>query len=230
MTDDVINDEGKALVLLQEQLKQELGAIGGQIDPPSSNKISTKGKLFTLPDGRSNPGPMQVVILDFVAFNSFYKAAWNPNVRAAPACWALGKVLETMKPSENAPEPQHVDCADCPKGAFGSAPGGGKGKACKNTRRLLVVEPKFGEATEPMSLDVSPTGLKSWNKYVDFLRKAHAVLPLQVVTQISFNPNESYPSLQFEFVDRHANVELAMRLRNMHSDILWREPELPKAA
>lgn len=222
--------EEKALVALEQQLKTELEALGGAIDPPSSNRISTKGKLFSLPDGRSGPGPIQVIVLDFVTHNSYYKAAWNPNVKAPPSCWAIGKNLEDLKPSDKAPEPQHTDCANCPKGQFGSATNGGKGKACKNTRKLLLVEPGFTEASDPLTLDVSPTGLKSWNKYVDFLRKAHAMLPMQVVTQISFNPNESYPSLQFEFVERHANVELAMRLRNMHADILWREPEIKAAA
>lgn len=222
--------EQNAIVALEEQLRNELAALGGAIEPPSSNKISTKGKVFTLPDGRSSSNPLNVVILDFVAYNSYYTQAWNPNVRAKPACWSIGKVLDEMVPSDKVPTPQHTDCKTCPKGQFGSAPGGGKGKACKNIRRLLVVEPSFDEKSEPMTLDVSPTGLKSWNRYVDFLRKAHAVLPLQVVTEVKFDPNQAYPTLQFDFVDRHANVELALRLRNMYDEVLHREPDLTREA
>jgi hypothetical protein len=222
--------EEKALVAWEEQLRQELATIGGAIDPPSSNRISTKGKVFTLPDGTSSGNPMGVVILDFVAYNSYYTQAWNPNVRAKPACWAIGKQIDEMKPSDAVPKPQHTDCKACPKGQFGTAPNGGKGKACKNIRRLLVVPANFNDKTEPMTLDVSPTGLKAWNKYVDRLRKEYAMLPLQAVTEVKFDPNQSFPTLQFEFLDRHANVESAMRLRNLYADMLTREPDLADAA
>lgn len=219
----------KALVAYEEQIRQELAALAGAIDPPSSNRISTKGKVFTLPDGSSSSNPLGVVILDFVAFNSYYTAAWNPNVRAKPACWAIGKVIDEMAPSEHVPKPQHTDCKTCPKGQFGSATNGGKGKACKNIRRLLVLPGDFTDKSEPMTLDVSPTGLKAWNRYVDLLRKEYAVIPLQVVTTVQFDPNQSYPTLQFEYGDKHANVELAMRLRNRYSDMLYREPDLEAA-
>jgi hypothetical protein len=225
--------EETALIALEAQLKAELAALSGTTEPPSSNRISTKGKVFTLPTGESSGNPLNVVVLNFVAFNSYYTAAWNPNVRAKPACWALGRVLDEMVPSDKVPTPQHTDCKTCPKGQFGSAPNGGKGKACKNIRRLLVVPygPEgINEKTEPMTLDVSPTGLKSWNKYVDRLRKEFAMAPLQVVTEVKFDPNQSFPSLQFDFVDQHANVELALRLKNLHSDLLEREPDLAEAA
>lgn len=222
--------EEKALVAWEEELRKELAALADAVEPPSSNRISTKGKIFTLPDGASSGNPLNVVILDFVAYNSYYTQAWNPNVRAKPACWAIGKIIDDLAPSDKVPKPQHADCKTCPKGQFGSAPGGGKGKACKNIRRLLVVPANFTEKSEPMTLDVSPTGLKSWNRYVDRLRKEFAMVPLQVVTEVKFDPNQSYPSLQFDFLESHARVELAMRLRNLYSDMLTREPDLSEAA
>lgn len=222
--------EQTALVALEEELRKELAGLGAAIDPPSSNKISLKGKVFALPGGASSANPLNLVVLDFVTFNSYYTAAWNPNVRAKPACWALGKDIDKMTPSELVPNPQHIECKTCPKGQFGSAPNGSKGKACKNTRRLLVVPPDFDAKTEPMTLEVSPTGLKAWNRYVDFLRKQYAMLPMQVVTEVSFDPNLSYPSLQFTFVDAHAKVEAAFGLRNLYGDMLKREPDLSEAA
>lgn len=222
--------EENALVAWQEQLKQELATVGETIEPPSSNRISTKGKVFTLPDGRSSANPLNLIVAEYVAHNTYYKSAWNPNVRAKPACWAIGKNVNDMVPSDKVPTPQHTDCKTCPMGQFGSAPNGGRGKACKNTRKLLVLPVGFDEKTEPMTLDVSPTGLKSWNKYVDLLAKQYAMLPIQVVTEVKFDPNQSFPSLQFDFVEQHANVELALRLRNFYSDLLYREPDLAEAA
>lgn len=222
--------EANALVAYEEQLKAELAALAGTTEPPSSNKISTKGKVFTLPDGTSSANPLNVVVLHFVAYNSYYTAAWNPNVRAKPACWSIGRVLDDMVPSDKVPKPQHTDCKTCPKGQFGSAPNGGKGKACKNVRRLLVLPVGFTENTEPMTLEVSPTGLKSWNKYIDRLKKEFAMAPLQVVTEVKFDPNQSYPSLQFDYLDQHADVALALRLKNRYADMLDREPDLAEAA
>lgn len=74
MTDEAQSGSpSTALVNYEEQLRQELGQLSKQIEPPSSNKISTKGKLFTLPGGRSSPGPMNVIVLDWVAVNMVYK-------------------------------------------------------------------------------------------------------------------------------------------------------------
>jgi hypothetical protein len=223
--------EDKALISIEAQLKQELAEIGGAIAPPSSNKIQVKGKVFTLPSGISSPNPLRVTILDFVNFNSYYAAAWNPNVRALPECWAIGKVIRDLTPSQKVPRPQNVDCDSCPKGQFGSAPNGGKGKACKNTVRLLVTPADFAsEKADVMTIDISPTGLGRWNKYVEFLAKGHGLLPVQAITEIAFDPNQSFPTLTFDFVEQQANVQLAVRLRNMHTDKLWREPEIRQQA
>ena len=55
-------EESKALTNFDEQLRKELAGLSKQIDPPSSNKISTKGKVFTLPDGNSSPDALRAGI------------------------------------------------------------------------------------------------------------------------------------------------------------------------
>lgn len=221
--------ESTALVNYEEQLRKELGQLSNQIEPPSSNKISTKGKLFTLPNGRSSPGPMQCIVLDWVAVNMIYKGGYNPNVRQPPLCWAIAKNLDELKPSDKVAEPQAPDCATCPKNAWGSG-AGGKGKACKNQRRLLIVPPNFAEGDEPMSLYVSPTGLKSWNAYVNKLAKEQQKLPIQVVTEIAFDPQQSYPTLVFSYKEPHGRLNEVMRMRELYQDMLLREPDAQQAA
>jgi hypothetical protein len=216
--------ESTALVNYEEMLRQELSALPKQIEPPSSNKISTKGKLFTLPGGRSSPGPMQCIVLDWVAINMVYAGVYNPNVRQPPLCWAIGKNLDELRPSDAVKTPQNTDCATCPKNQWGSG-AGGKGKACKNQRRLLVVAPDFSEGDEPMSLYVSPTGLKSWNAYVKRLASEHGKLPVQVITEIAFDPQQSYPTLVFSYKEPHSRLNEAMKLRTTYQDMLYREPD-----
>lgn len=221
--------ESTALTAIQEQLKRELANLSKTIDPPSSNKISTRGKVFTLPDGKSSPGPLNAVVLDWVSLNVYYPGAYNPNSPTGPSCFAIGKNIDELVPSDNAPNKQsESNCAECPKGQWGTG-FGGKGKACKNQRRLILVEPSFTDRSAAMSLYVSPTGLKAWNEYVRRLATEQEALPVQVVTAISFDPNQTYPTLQFEFVERHGQLDLAMRLRQVNQDMLWREPEVRAA-
>lgn len=217
--------ESTALVNYEEQLRQELGALSRQIEAPSGNKISTKGKVFTLPGGKSGPGPISVVVLDWVAVNMIYKGAYNPKAIAPPTCWAINKNLDELKPSATVKVPESIDCATCPKNQFGSAPNGGKGKACKNQRKLLVVPADFTDKSEAMTLLVSPMGLKSWNSYVNKLSKDMGKLPIQVSTLVTFDANQEYPALVFDFDKIHANVEVAMKLRARYQDVLLKEPE-----
>lgn len=220
--------ESTALVSLEEQLKRELQNLGKQVDPPSSNKISTKGKLFKVPGGQSGPGPLSVIVMDFIGVNMFYPGVYNPNVKAPPACFSLGKNLEAMVPSESIKTPQHTDCNTCPKNKWGSGPNGA-GKACKNQRRLLVLPANFDDKTEPMTLYVSPTGLKAWNAYVKRVARELAAIPAQVITEISFDPQQSYPTLMFDCKGKHANLELVWKLRERHNDMLLREPDAQAA-
>lgn len=52
-------------ISIEDEIKRELAAQSKQLGDGPSNKIATKGKVFTLPDGRSDPGPLQAVILDY---------------------------------------------------------------------------------------------------------------------------------------------------------------------
>lgn len=215
--------ENKDVLDIKAQLRAELEAAKETITPPTGFVISTKGKQFSLPDGSVSNGPMNATILDYTTANMYYSGAYDPKKPAGPVCWAIGKVLHSLAPSDNAPNKQNDTCNGCGMNEFGSAPGGGKGKACKNTRRLLVV----GEMTEdaqPYSLTVSPTGLRHFDKYISSLTD-RGILPIEVVTEISFDPNEAYPSLRFKALDKHDNVELAMQLREGGKSILNTEPQ-----
>jgi hypothetical protein len=210
-------------VNIADELKRELQSVTKTLMPVASNKISTKGKVFTLPSGTSSPGPLSCVVLDFAQFNSFYKGAWNPNVPQMPVCWAIGKDKDTLKPSTAAPEPQFEACTGCPKDEWGS--GAGKGKACKNQFRLVLVEPNFTSESQPMTLYVSPSGMKHWSNYVRELKTVYELLPVQVITKIAFDANAPYPTLTFSIDAPHSKIEIAWALRQKAHEMLMREPD-----
>lgn len=219
-------------VNVEDMIKKQLQAQKGQLGALPSNKIGLKNKEFTLPDGQKSPGPLECIILDFAWFMVHYPGVYNSNNPQQPNCFATGRENPEgglLKPHESVLTPQGENCKDCPKNEWGSAPTG-KGKACKNQRRLIVVPPNFDESTEPMTMYVSPGGLKNFDKYVARLNNEHGVLPVQVITAISFDPDQSYPLLRFNLIERHTRVNDAWSLRERSQDLLFRELETKEAA
>jgi len=223
-----VAEETKNLpVNIEDQIKKQLQEQKGQLGALPSNKIQLKNKEFTLPDGQKSSGPLECIILDFAWFMVHYPGVYNSNNPQQPDCFAVGRENPeggNLGPHESAAKPYHSDCKDCPKNEWGSAPSG-KGKACKNQRRLIVVPPNFDESTEPMTMYVSPGGLKNFDKYVSRLNNEHGVLPVQVVTAISFDADQTYPLLKFNYIDRHTRVNDAWALRERSQDLLFRELE-----
>lgn len=187
-----------ALVDIKERIKQQMMAAKATVPAPSGRTISTKGKVFTLPDKRTHPGPMNAVILDWRNFNAYYKAAYNQNQIVPPHCFAIGLEIDALAPHESAKEPQCLEgCSACPWNKFGSAPNGGRGKACRNMVRLAIAAPDATKDDEPMILRVSPTGITRWAGLISSY-DALGRHPMEHVTEIGFDPNESYPSLTFK--------------------------------
>jgi|VirMetMinimDraft_7_1064189.scaffolds.fasta_scaffold00786_11 hypothetical protein len=215
---------------LEDEIKKQLQAQRGQLGALPSNKISTKGKEFTLPNGQKGK-EIEVVILDFVWFMVNYPGVYNANNPQQPNCFAVGRenpASGELKPHEDAADPQHTDCKDCPKNQWKSAPSG-NGKACKNQRRLAVLPPDADAGAEPMSLYVSPGGLKHFDAYVSRLASEHNMLPVQVVTKISFDPDQTYPLLRFEMVSPNDDLQLFWSKRDSAQDLLFRPLETEKS-
>jgi hypothetical protein len=184
-----------ALVSLQERMKAELTNMRNTVMAPSGRNISTKGKVFTFPDQKTSQGPITAVILDHRNFNTYYTAAYNPQNPIPPKCFSISKDLE-MKPHADCGDPQNETCAACTWNKWGSA-ATGKGKACRNQVKLAIAAPDMTANDEPLIIKISPTGLKSWAALVNGLETI-GLIPMQVLTEISFDPNAAYPTLVFK--------------------------------
>lgn len=215
-----------ALASIQAEIQKELASVNKTVAAPTGVNISTKGKQFTTPDGATSSGPMNAIILDYRNVNEFYEGVYNPQEVKPPVCMAVSKTIDDMEPLEGVEKPQHTDCASCPHNQFGSAPVG-KGKACKNTVRLAITPAGADENSPVWVLKVSPSAIKAWSGYMRKLAAA-GLHPMQVVTQISFDPNQAYPSLQFEAKGEHDNLGAIAALRAQAASVL--EPRVPTAA
>ena len=186
-----------SLQAIKDRIKQEIAVARQSFELPTVPRIQTTGKRFTLPNGKTHNGPLQAVILDWRNTRTYYDKPWNPNNPEPPKCYAIAKAIDDLAPTIDTPI--HDNCAECPMNQWGSDPQGGKGKACANKVRLAVVPADLGgdtpvEQVEPMALDITSTGLKSWNTFVAGLTDAN-LHPMQVIAEIGFNADVSYPSL-----------------------------------
>lgn len=214
---------------MEEEIKKQLAAQKGQLGALPANKISLKNKEFTLPDGRKGK-ELECVVLDFVWLMAHYPGVYNSNNPQQPNCFAIGRENPDggeLKPHENAADPQHDNCKKCPKNEWKSA-ASGNGKACKNQRRLVILPPDADDAAEAMTIYVSPMGLKNFDAYVSRLAADHKVLPVQVITKISFDPDVTYPLLRFELVGPHDNMNLFWSKRDQAQELLFRPLETEK--
>ena len=218
-----------SIVSIQDALRAQAAGMAERTAPASGISIRVgQDKQFTLPDGSKTPGPLHLVIVDFVARNEFYEGAYDPNNIAPPVCIAIGSNPQALIPMEASPALQSDSCASCPMNVFGSA---GTGKACKNTRMLAVLPPD-GDADTPLwLLKLSPTALKGFDGYVSNIARTFQMPPVGVVTEVSLDPNSTYASLRFG--DPQPNNELAVHFARQDEarELLAREPDLtPRAA
>lgn len=143
---------------------------------------------------------MRAVILHSILANAFYVGEYDPNNPQAPVCYAFAETEEEMAPHADAPDKQHEDCASCPNNKFGSAEKG-RGKACKNGRRLAVIhadalaDPAGIKDTTVAILGLPPTSLPSWASYVKSLKGVTGRPIYGVVTEIAVVPD---PKNQFK--------------------------------
>jgi len=188
---------GTEMVDIKAQLAAELQNLDKTVAAPSGHRISLKGKVFTFPDGKVSPGPIDAVVLDWRNVNQYYPGVYNANKLESPSCFALSKEIEGMAPDATCGDPQFKNCAECPMNDWGSAPGGGRGKACKNGVRIAIVPPDANKDTPVYTIDLGPTSLTAFNNMTNALSSQLGILPLQAKVQLDFDPNQSYPKIGF---------------------------------
>lgn len=188
-----------AMADLQQQLAARLQSHKDSLPPPTSSRVRVKKDGFYLPDG-SQLDELEAVIVDMRFVNTFYAKRYVPGQIDPPDCWSVSSDANNMLPSEDASKKQNDICGIageagcCPKNEWGSAPGGGAGKACGNRLRIAVVTPDATDKSPTYIIDLPPTSAGALIK----LTRSMSV-PYQVVTmKFTTDQKVDYPKVLIE--------------------------------
>lgn len=210
-----------SLALVNAQLPAHLQAAGAKLLEESRKaasgikaggfpSVSIKGSKFHIKkDGETktimNPDEpdlplmkLKTVVIAWSPFVSktYYAGDYVAGDDREPDCRSDdGKV-----PDADLEAPQNAACHNCPQNEWGSKISKQSGKdvkACSDNKRLVIL-PLQALESEALGLQVTPAALKDWKQYVDLLSSKS--IPVQsVITELTFDPQASFPKLKFGF-------------------------------
>ena len=181
--------------------------------------LKHQGETKTFVD--ANGMPLQYLDCVILGMNEKISKVWYNGVYSEgstnpPDCQSL----DGEAPLPNVPMPQSKSCHTCKQNAWGSAPNGGRGKACQDHRRLAILLWPTMTANildkplvEPIFFKVPPNSLKALKTYDNSLDARGIAHWTSVITRITFVPNRMF-ELHFDVLkpvaDSDADVVLAV--------------------
>lgn len=205
--------------------------------------ISFRGGQMTFRGAPVQGNKLDVVILASVFENVWYENEFDPNQPDSPSCYAFADSAAELRPHEQAKNRQGDDngtCEGCWANGWGSDPKGGRGKACRNTRRLAVISarPLDAESVAKSEIAYLKLPVTSVNAYSSHAMQVADVLkkpPLGVVTTIGVEPDAKNQfrvtfSVAAEIKDKALLGALIARARAARASMVFPYPELTEAA
>lgn len=165
-------------------------------EPVTGKFLSLKGGHMSF---QGNPIPnnrMPVIVLDAIIEHQYYVGEFNPEQAASPICYAFGRETPSMEPHILSAKKQSDVCATCEQFKWGSDPKGRKGKACKEVRRLALLDgnlidkgPEAVLAGEVVFAKIPVTSVRAWASYVSQLSNVMQRPPFGVITDFALKPD-----------------------------------------
>lgn len=135
--------ESRALVNWDTELAKEAEAAASREASTGGggNFFSFRGATLSYQDSPVPNNEMAVVIVDSIFENVYYEGRYDPENPAPPTCFAFAREESELQPHKvvvAADQAVNSECESCPMNEWASADTG-RGKACRNTRRLAVI-------------------------------------------------------------------------------------------
>src|SRR5215831_959472 len=194
-----------------------------EAEKPSGMWVSFKGGVLSIGGNPMKGNKTEAIIIHSVFENQLYEGKFDPNNPTTPVCYALSESDDDLKPHPDSLKPQATSCAECPNNAWGSDPGGGRGKACKNVRRLAMVSASdledLGKA-EVAIAKLPVTSVKNWSTYASQIANVLKLPPLAVITEMSVEPDaKTQFQVNFRLVDKISDGPKLQQLLSKRKDV-----------
>ena len=170
------------------------------------NFFKTRGGILAFDGMEIKNNQIAAIILDSLLENVYYAGDFDADNPTAPYCFAHARREEDLAPHAVVREhhqDQHEVCKGCDKNKWASADKG-KGKACRNTRRIGIISAgsldtygKFLPHTDPQDYATAPVGMlklpvtsvKGYANFVKQIAGAHKRPLYGVYTRIKVIPD-----------------------------------------
>lgn len=207
---------GKSLVAWEEKLAQYAEEASASEERAAGKVVSLQGGIMSLSGAEFEDNRIEAVIIDHVKFNAYYGGEkFDPANPQPPICYAYAHGKDEMVPAAKAIEPQSGDCDSCPHNEWGSAETG-RGKACKNLRRLALIsadDVEDLENAEPIYVNVPVTSVAEFSAFVDKLHKTTKRPPFSFISEVKTVPDkDSQFKLKFKALEQFDDAEIFEKL------------------
>lgn len=190
MTTELVKKEAPGVIVnWEERLAQEARDEAAK-EKVFAPKLSNQGGILKLGGQALDGNKLQGVILNSVFVKTLYETDFDPDDFTPPSCWAIAEEEEALAPTEQCWKQVHQTCAGCPANEFRTADRG-KGKACGDKRRLIVMAANDLASVETIrqaelaTLEISPTGLKGWSIFKKGIKDNFNRPPHGMITEIT---------------------------------------------
>jgi len=235
----------KEVMTLEQELERE-AAEAAKEESSGLTTLSTAGGILKY-NGQALPDNQVACVILANAFeNARYLSDYDADNPQPPDCYAVAHNEDDLIPAKNVVDRGDAiadSCEQCPDNEWGSADKG-KGKACKNGRRLALLHAgnfdddgnfEIFEDTEDFQggevvfLKVSPTSLKNFSGYVKTCATLHKRPLHTVVTLVSVEPDaKTQFQIKFKMLEKLTGDALSIcreRAVGLAEEILYPYPD-----
>lgn len=232
---------GTALINVEQELLAQANVARATEESVQTGQFfGTRAGVLSFNGAPIKDNKMQVIVIDHILANMYYPEKFDSKNPTPPVCYAFGRNDKQLAPHEKSSNKQHEQCSGCPQNEWGTADTG-KGKACKNSRRLACMSAsvleKAGaiEDAQVAYLGVPVTSVKGWAGYVRQVADTFGVPPLGVITEVSLVPDtKDQFKMVFRCVERITDKKvlglLLAKSRLVGKDIAFPFPEMEEPA
>lgn len=186
---------GTAIVNYDEELRRRAALFKEAEAATGAGKfMSFRAGQLTFQGSPVEGNKVDGVILDAIFENAYYEGDFDADNPVPPVCFSFSDTGKDMVPHEKSAKPQNATCKGCKWNEFGTAEKG-KGKACKNIRRLSFIpagQPFNVEHVNKAELALAKIPVTSVGPYAVYVKSIADLLkmpPLGVITQIGCQPD-----------------------------------------